>query len=412
MTRSRDSIWRSASYRWLWIAATVSNFGTMVHAIALPFVAVAVLDASPADIAWLAAAGTMPGFVLGLAAATWVDRLRRRPVLIAADVIRAVLVLWIPLAALQGWLAMWQLQAVALAVGFMSFVFDVAHVSILPSIVQGDRLVEANSKLRAAESVTEGVAFASGGALIQWLGAPFALVVDALSFLLSAAGLSRVRERTACLHSTQEPAEERGTIWRELTAGIRIVLRHRLLAPLAGAAALNTCGFGVASVVYLLFVYNELGFSPSVLGLVFAVGAVSSLVGAIVVERVTSRLGAGLTMVLGVAGLGLSVLLIPLAPGAGLLGLGLLVMHQLGDGWFFLFEVNHTSLRQRIIADSLQGRVNGFLRVTESGAMLAGAAVGGLLGEWIGLRLTLVVAALVAMSAAALLAASPVRREA
>ena len=406
----RPSIWRNVGYRWLWTAATVSNFGSMVNAVALPFVAVAALDAGPADLAWLAAARTLPGFALGLLAAAWVERLRRRPVLIAADIVRALLVGWIPLAAWNGWLMMWQLQAVALGGGFMDFVFHVAHVSILPAIVPKDRLIEANSKLRAADAVTEGTAFASAGALVQWLGAPFALIADALSFLISAACLGRLRERER-EPTDEEPVAEGGdALWREVSAGMFAVLHDRLLAPLAGAAALAAFSFGLSSVVYLLFVYEELGFAPAVLGLVFAAGAGSSLIGALTVEPVTRRLRPGMSMSLGMAGLGLSALLVPLAPGAGLVGLALLTLHQLGDGWYILFEVNHTSLRQRVVPDSLLARVNGFIAVAESGAMLAGAAVGGLLGEWHGLRTTLVASGIVLLVGAALIAGSAARR--
>lgn len=164
----RRSVFANRSYRRLFAAASISNYGSMLHGMALPFVAVATLGATPADIATLTAAGLLPGFVLGLLASTWVDRLPRRLVLVGSDLARALLVLWIPWAAWRGWLDLAQLHLVVTLHGLLTFSFGAAHHAVLPQVLEADQLVEANGRLRAAEAVTEGAAFASGGLLIQW----------------------------------------------------------------------------------------------------------------------------------------------------------------------------------------------------------------------------------------------------
>jgi len=382
-----------------------------MHVMALAFVAVAVLDATPKDIALLGAAELLPNVVLGLFAAGWVDRLPRRRILIAADWIRAVLVLWIPLAAWLGVLDLLQLYAIAMALGFASFLFEVTHQAILPAIVPADQLLEANGKLRASGAVSEGLAFASGGWLVELLTAPMVLIVDAVSYVISALFLRGMRADEDHLSRPEAEPREPGAYWRELREGIRFVLRDPLLLPSAGGVALMAFAWRTTGVVYLLYVYEELGFQPGVLGMVFALGAVSSFVGAVVTERISRRIGSGRAMILGSALFSLSILVLPLAPGVGLVGLAVLSFNQLGDGFEVLFDVNQASLRQRITPQDILGRVTGSIQFATSTAMLLGVAVGGVLGEALGLRATIVVAGCVGLLGAIWLALSAVRRE-
>lgn len=435
----KRGVFGNPGYRWLFAAAAVSNYGSMLNAIALPFVAVMLLDAGPAEIATLTAAGLVPGFALGLVASAWVDRLPRRRVLVASDWARALLLTWVPVAAALDVLTLRQLYGVVFFHGLLTFLFGAAHHAILPAVVRPNQLLEANGRLKAAEAVTEGVAFASGGWLVEWIGPARVLLVDAVSYVVSAVLLGGVPERPAppvrgddAGVSRPEPGEAaaeaesemqaaaaregggaappaRGLV-AEVRAGIRFLRGHPLLLPGTVALALAAASWRIAGVVYLLYVYEELGFSPGTLGLVFAVGGVASLAGAVAAERVSPRLGVGRSLTIGLAGFSLATLPLPLAPGAGAFGLALLVAHQLGDGFEILFEVNHSSLRQSLTPGPLLGRVVGAGGVAAAGAMLLGLALGALLGEWLGLRATLVASGCVGLAATAVVALSPLGR--
>src|SRR5215203_217217 len=190
----RDGLWRNAGFVHLWGAATVSTFGSLVTRTALPFTAILLLDASPTAIGVLRIAQLLPGFLLGLVAGAWVDLLRRKPIMIATDLGRALLIVTIPVAAFLGWLGLGQLYVIAALVSALSVFFDVSYQSLLPSLVKNDELVEANSKLSAAMSVAEVSAFSSAGWLIQLLTAPVAMLIDAVTFLASAGLVARIRE--------------------------------------------------------------------------------------------------------------------------------------------------------------------------------------------------------------------------
>jgi hypothetical protein len=179
-------LWRHPDFVRLWAAATVSTFGSLVTRTALPFAAILFLDATPVDLSLLVIAELGPGFVIGLVAGAWVDRLRRRPVLIAADLGRAALLMTIPIAALGDWLSLPQLLIVAAGGSLLTVIFDVAYLAYLPSLVRRQDILDANSKVTAAGAVAEAAAFSSGGWLVQWLTAPFAILVDAVTFLGSA----------------------------------------------------------------------------------------------------------------------------------------------------------------------------------------------------------------------------------
>lgn len=320
-----------------------------------------------------------------------------------------MLVLWIPLAACLGVLDLPQLYAIAMALGFASFLFEVTQQAVLPAIVPPHQLLEANGKLRASGAVSEGLAFASGGWLVELLTAPMVLIVDAVSYVISALFLRGMHVQEDHLDGPETERREPGDFWREIREGIHFVLRDRLLLPSAGGVALMAFAWRTTGVVYLLYVYEELGFQPGVLGMVFALGAISSFIGAVVVERVSRRIGNGRAMILGSALFGLSILVLPLAPGVGLVGLAILTFNQLGDGFEVLFDVNQASLRQRITPQQILGRVTGSIQFATSATMLLGVAAGGVLGETAGLRATIIVAGASALVGAVWMALSPVR---
>jgi MFS family permease len=398
-----DGLWRHVDFRRLWAAQTVSVFGSMISGTALPFTAILALDASPFEVALLFACNIVPGLVIGPLAGVWVDRLRRRPVMIAADVGRAALLATIPLAYLFDALRLEHLYVVALGVSVLTMFFEVAYRSYLPSLVAREELLEGNSKLTASSAVSEFAGFSVSGWLVQLVNGPFAVFIDALTFVSSAffvRSIEAPEERPAASESVNMRAD--------ITEGFSAVSREPFLRAMAGATLLYSTGFGLYGAVYMLFVTRELGFHPGVLGVIFGIGGISSLLGAVLAERSSSRFGVGASIWLGLVIMGVSMLLVLGAQGATLAGASLLIAQQvLGDGAFTAQDVNAVSLRQAITPDNLLGRVNAFMHNIDRGFVLFGTLAGGLLGEFIGLRATLTLGGLFVIGAGALVLLTP-----
>ena len=289
----------------LWAGQTVSLFGSLISRIALMWCAVHDLKATAWQLAVLALCDRLPGFLLGLAAGVWVDRVARRPLLLSTDLIRAVLIALVPLAALLGHLSFPLLLIVSALTGALSTLFDIGYQAYVPTVADDDALVRANSKLTFTASLAEIGAFGMAGWLIQWLGAPGALWLDAGSFLVSAVSLTAIRAR-----ETVKPGSPSGETLTELIAEARVgIATVGALPPLKrlliGEASL-ALAMGATGTVYLLFVARELGFPAGELGMIFAVGGVTSLVGASLAERIAARLGKERAAFLGltVTGLG------------------------------------------------------------------------------------------------------------
>jgi MFS family permease len=377
----------------LFAAATVSNFGSMITTLAVPLLAIRELHASPAELGALRTLGLVPGIAFGLAAGAWIDRLRKRPALVRSDLALGALYAVTGLAGALGALRIEHLYAVALAAGALGFLFHVARDAYLPGLVGPSQLVAANARLRGGKAATEGAGFAAGGWLVQLLGAPVALLVDACTFFASAALLGRIRrpEPAPAPRDAEHGPGARQAL-RELAAGVRHAAADPTLRRLAVATALLAGSWQVIGVVYLLFL-DGLGFDPGWLGLVFAAGAASSVLGAAAAAALGRRFGARHAMWTGVLVLGLSALLVPLVPGPGALGFALLVAQQLGDGGEVVFDVHQTSVRQGAVPAELRGRVAGAFAFVGQAAMLAGSVLGGALGTALGPRMTLVAGA-------------------
>jgi MFS family permease len=398
-------LWHNSDFMRMWAGQTVSVFGSLVTRTALPFTAILVLGATPLQMSLLVAAELVPGIFLGLAAGVWVDRMRRRPIMIAADLGRAALLGSVPVSAILGTLRIEQLYVVALLTGALTVFFDVAYRSYLPSLVTREQLIEANSRLTATSSAAEVGAFGLGGWLVELLTAPVAVLIDALSFLISALCMGLIRTREVVT-----PPEVQQSMRREIVEGLRTVLADPLLRAMAACSLTLEVTSGIFAALILLYTNRELGFQPGVLGLIFAVGGVSSLLGALLAGPVIRRFGIGPAMLLGLILFGVARLFVPLAQDATLVAAALLVTQQLvGDGVITIYLISQVSLRQAITPDRLLGRVNASIQFADLGAMVVGTFLGGLLGEAIGLRPTLVVAACGTFLAALWLAVSPLR---
>jgi predicted MFS family arabinose efflux permease len=298
------------------------------------------------------------------------------------------------------------LYAVALATGVLTMFFDVAYRTYLPSIVTRDELMEGNAKLTASESVAEFSAFSVAGWLVQIFSGPAAVLVDAVTFLLSALSLGAIR-RPEPPHMR---SDEQASVREEAFDGLRAVWRDRVLRGLAGATVCWSLGLGMFGAVYMLFVTRGLGFHPGVLGVIFGIGGISSLAGALLAERSARRWGVGPSMIAGLLAMGASMLLILGAREAGIVAATIMVAQQLlGDGMFTIYQVNDTTTRQSITPEHMLGRVNAFMRMLELGLTLAGLLLGGLIGEWLGLRTALTIGATMTMAAATVLLLSPAR---
>ena len=397
-------LWRHDDFVRLWFGQTVSVFGSLVGTTAISFTAILVLQASPFQLGLLSAARLVPGLLAGLAAGTWVDRMRRRPLLIGADIGRGVLLATIPVAAVLGVLRIEQLYVVTLLVSVLTILFDVAYQSYLPSRVDRSDLLEGNSKLTASAAVAEVSAFGVGGWLVQLVTAPMAILVDAFSFIVSAIALGRIR--------TPEPAltnDLQQGMRREIVEGLRAVMDHPVLRATTLCKLSQELFTGMYGTLVVLYVARDLGFSPGALGTIWAVGGLSALLGAAATERVTRRVGIGPAMTVGLLASGVSLFFIPLAQGVGLVAVLLLLLQQLGgDGAATVYEINNVTLRQSVAPERLLGRVNASAQFVGLGGTLVGSLLGGLLGELIGVRATLFLGAAGAMFSVVWLYRSPV----
>lgn len=407
MRRRFAGLWRQPDFLKLWAGQTVSLFGSQVTTLALPLTAVLVLRATPVQMGILGAAQFLPYLLLTLFAGVWIDRRRRRPMLIVADVGRAGLVGLIPLLALLGWLRMDALYGIALLLGVLTVFFDLAYQSYLPALVERAHLLEGNSKLQVSASVAEIGGPGLAGVLVQVISAPGALVMDAVSFLASVLSL-------ALIHKPEPmPAVSptRQNVRRELAEGLRVTFGNRYLRALAGEAATSN-GFGeVITTLFVLYAVRQLGIGPERLGLILATGSIGALVGSATAGAIVRRFGVGPTIV-GSMLLGcLPLLLVPLADGPPLVVNLLLVLAFFVSGCgVALSNVQVISLRQTITPDHLLGRVHASYRTVVTGAIPLGALLGGFLGGAIGLRPALLVAALGVACAPLWVLFSPVPR--
>jgi MFS family permease len=369
----RGGLWRHADFLKLWSAETISQLGTQVSLLALPLVAVITLDVSAFQVALLSVIEFAPFILVSLPAGVWVDRLRRQPILVVGDLGRAFLLATIPLTWAFDALTIWQLYAVGFGVGVCTVFFDVAYQSYLPSLVDRAQLVEGNAKLEVSRSGAQIAGPAMAGPLVQALTAPVAVLVDAVSFAASALFLFRIRTRETA--PKRPAAGDRARMRRDLAEGLRYVLGHRYLRWIAAATATFNFWGNVMWAILLVYAVRELDLSPSAIGLVFAIGNVGYLAGAVTTSRISAALGIGPSILLGAA-TGAAALLVPLAPKSEPLPFLIAAEVILGFG-LPLYNVTQVSLRQAITPERLQGRMNSVMRFLVWGVIPLGALVGG-----------------------------------
>ena len=381
----RSLLWRHPDFLRFWAAASVSLVGDAVTRLALPLVAITLLDASPFEVGILGAAQLGPFLLVGLPAGAIIDRIERvLRLMVFADVARAAVLLSVPLAYAAGALSLVQLYAVGFVTGVLTVFFDNASSSYLPSLLERRLLVDGNSKLEVSRSGAQIAGPGIAGALIELTSAPAALVADALSFLASGALIARIRQPARSAEARPKGLRL-GALRHEVIEGARYLFRHPHLRAIA--LTTTTANFFRSALVAVLLVYlvREAGASAGAIGLAFALGNVGFLAAVLVAPTVARRFGIGRTMRVAVATFGPAAVLVAAAP-VGWAVVAVAVMEFVDSFGIGLHGVNQISLRQAVTPEPLRGRVAATLRLGMFGAMPLGTLLGGALGTLVGLR--------------------------
>ncbi len=372
---------RNPDFAKLWAGETISLFGSHVTELALPLTAVLTLDASPGQLGLLGAARFAPFLLVTLFAGVWADRSRRRPILIGANVGRAAALAVIPLLAATDQLRIEHLYSIAFVVGALTVLFDVSYVTVVPSLVRRDELVEANSVMQASASVAEVGGPGLGGMLVSLFSAPVAIAVDAVTYVVSTLTLAGIRKP----EPHPERGSERATVSGQIREGLGVTFGDPRLRAMAISAGLYNLFEQSIFVLLALYVTRDLDLSPATLGLVLSLGAVGALLGSVLANRVRRRMGIGRAYVWAHA-LDLALLLLPVAselPYPAVVMAGAFILNGVALG---LTNVYSVTLRQTLTPGRLLGRMNASYRFLTYGAIPVGALIGGAVAEAVGVR--------------------------
>jgi MFS family permease len=374
---------RRRDFRLLLLGQTTSQFGGWVSGVAVPLLAVLTLGASPLQLGVVTAAGTIAFTLIGLPAGAWVDRMRRRPVLVAADAVRAVLLLTIPVAAALRFLTLGQLIVVSLLIGAARVFFDVGYPSYLPTVTGRDGLLSANSALETVRAAGQIAGPGVGGWLVTLIGAANVLLLQAVTFAVSAGSFLAIRATEPPM-----PAPVSPRLRSQIAEGLRLVVRTRVLRATALGSALGNLGFAVASAASVPFMVHTLRLSAFQVGLVTAAGSVTVLAGAALTPRLARAVGSARIVWLSLAVTGPLALLVPLAaPGRAVL---LLVIGMAaGEFGQIVYAITNVSVRQQVVPAEILGRVTATMRFLIMGMVPLGAVAGGVVGSTAGVRATL-----------------------
>ena len=407
-TPSRPSLWRQGDFMKLWTGQTISQFGDEITLLGIPLLATLILGAGPLEFGILGVVRFLPWILFTLPAGVWVDRMRRRPILIGADIARAVLLASIPIAFLADGLTLIQVYVVAFLAGTLEVFFDVAYQSYLPSIVERDELVEGNSKLELSRAGSQVAGPTVAGFLIQAIGAPFAIAFDAVSYLGAALFVGLIQREEAVPEPHDPATGKPPSMWQEARAGIGYVVTNRYLRSIAACTGTANLFSNISFAVLILYFVEELGLEAGTIGVIFAIGNIGVILGALTGGRAAKAFGIGWTIILSAAMAGIATFAVPLAPkddpfwvlviGGVFVGYGVVV-----------YNVNQVGLRQAITPDRMLGRMNATMRLIVWGTIPIGALIGGVLGTIYGLVPVLWVSAIGASLSFLPVLFSPVR---
>ncbi len=399
---ARSPLWRHRDFLLLWGGQAVSDVGSAVTLVAVPLIALIVLHATTLEVALLSAAGSAAFLFVALQAGAVVDRRRKRPVLVGADLARAAVLASIPLAQLFGVLTLAQLFAVSLAASVLTVFFDVTYQSYLPVVVGPDQLVDGNGKLASTGAFAQFAGPSIGGLLVGAFGAAYAVVVDVGSFLLGAAANARIRAQEA-----EPAARPAGTRMRDdIREGMGYVLHHPVLSRITGCTGTSNFASGMLGAVEAVYVVRTLHASPLVFGAVLSLGALGSLAGAASGAWLARRVGSARIIWLSMAATGpLSFVMVLATPGAGVLLVS--VSYAASSLCGVVYNTSQVSYRQAICPPPLMGRMNASIRFLVWGSIPIGAAVGGVLASLTTVRTTVAVSAVITWAATLWVVRSP-----
>lgn len=407
MRRVGQRLWHHPDFLKLWGGETIALFGIQVAALAVPLTAAISLGASPLQMGVLSALSTAPSLLFGLFAGAWADRLRRRPILIATNLLRAALLATIPLLAFFGLLSMAQLYALAIVVGSAGVFFVAAYQPYLATLVAREDRIEGNSKLRLSEALAQIAGPGLGGALVQLIGAPLTLIISAIAPLCSASAIASIR--------TPEPTPAsdaaRRAIWQEIGEGLRAVFAVPLLRLLVLGDAVSAFGGGMIASTAILYITRQLGIGPGIFGAIVAVSGPAAILGTVLAGRLVRACGLGPALIGALFLTGGAALLLPLAGTTAALSVPILVGWRALDAvGSAIYGINFYTTLQTVPPPQVQGRVNATARVFIWGATALGGLAGGITGQGFGLRGALTIAAVGMLLAPLALLLSRVRR--
>jgi MFS family permease len=401
---ARGALWRHRDFRLLWGGETVSELGSQVSLLAIPLLAVRTLHATTFEVALLEAASTAAFLIVGLPAGVWVDRIRRRWVMMAADIGRMVALGSVPVAYALGALTFGQLVAVTLLTGILTVFFDVAYQSYLPSLVGRENLVEGNAKLTGSAEAATVAGPSVAGFLVEAIGASYAIALDAVSFLVSGAAVATIRGREP---NPEVPEGGHRSLAHDMGEGLRFVFGNVLLRAIAATTATSNLFSGISAAVGVVFLVRTVHASAAVIGLMFTLGGLGGVLGAFAAGPIARRFGGARATIIGI-GFEVGGVLIPLSqPGPRVLLFGFGMMA--GGFAAVVYNVNQVSFRQQLCPDRLLGRMNATMRFIVWGVLPIGALIGGVLGTALGLRTTLWIGSVGSVFSIGWLLASPMR---
>lgn len=393
------------NFRWFWLGETTSKVGSAMTTVAMPLVAVLVLDASTFVVGLLQALAWLPWLLFGLPAGAWIDRLPKKPVLLACDVVSLVLFVSVPVAAWLGVLTTAHLMVAALLAGVAGVLFSTAYQPFLPSLVPERDLPEANAKLQGSESAAEVVGPGLGGVVAQLFGAVTGLLGDALTFAVSAFCLLRVRSREP-LRARDQP---RQSLRREIGEGLRFIVRDPYLRVMTLYAAAGNSAEAIMDAVMVVFLVRTVGLAPGVVGVLIAVKGLGGVAGAMLSSAIARRFGTARGMLLCEVCTVPFLLLVPLTgPGPRLLFF--LIGGVVSLAGIIASNIITTSFRQTYVPTYMLGRTTATSRIVSYGSVPLGALTGALLGQAFGPREVIVISAVATVLSVSVLFIGPLRR--
>ncbi|KRA25380.1 MFS transporter [Microbacterium sp. Root61] len=386
----RGSLWRDRNFLTLWSGQALSQFGAQFTELAIPVLAVLVLNATEFEVGVLTAAGVAAFLVVGLPAGAWIDRMRKRHVMIWADAVRALALATLPVLWMFGMLQMWHLYVVALVVGIATVFFDVSYQSIIPSLVRPGQIGEANGKLESTQQLAGLTGPAVGGWVISAFAAPLAIIATVFTYIASFIALLLTRD-----HEPPHDRADRRPIMHEIGEGLRWVFGNPLLRRIVGTTGVSNFFNTISFTLLPIFLLRELGLSPASMGVIFSLGAVGGLVGAAATPRIVARIGEARAIPVAAIGFSITPIFLPVAAMMPAFAFPLLVVQGfLASFTVLLYNITQVTFRQRITPPRLLGRMNASIRFCVWGVMPIGALLAGVLGTWYGVLATMWIAAI------------------